>query len=61
LKRRDLVVWFFMPFRGPEALDDKPEIICQRTGIEFGVGEELSISLAMKITNSDGCRVCGSD
>jgi hypothetical protein len=39
----------------------KQEIICQRTGIELGVGEELSISLAMKITNSDGCRVCGSD
>ncbi len=54
-------MWFFMPFRGPKALDGKPEIICQRTDIEFGVGEELSISLAVKITNSDGCRVCGSD
>jgi hypothetical protein len=28
----------------------KPKIICQRTGIELGVGKELSISLAMKIT-----------
>jgi hypothetical protein len=34
----------------------KPETICQQTGAEFGVGEEFSISLAMRITNSDGCR-----
>jgi hypothetical protein len=27
----------------------KPEIICQQTGVELGVGEEFSISLAMKI------------
>jgi hypothetical protein len=39
----------------------KPEIICLRIGVDLGVGEELSISLATKITNSDGCRVCGSD
>jgi hypothetical protein len=32
-------------------------IICRRIGVELGVGEEFSISLAMKITNSDGCRV----
>jgi hypothetical protein len=34
-------------------LDGKPEIICRRVGVELGVGEEFSISLAMKITNSD--------
>jgi hypothetical protein len=39
----------------------KPEIISQQTGVELGVGGEFSISLAMKIINSDGCRVCGSD
>jgi hypothetical protein len=33
----------------------------RRIGVGLGVGEELSVSLAMKITNSDGCRVCGSD
>src|ERR1700730_1294520 len=39
----------------------KPEIIRPRIGVDLGVGEEFSISLATKITNSDGCRVCGSD
>src|SRR5580692_10059710 len=34
---------------------------CRRIGVGLGVGEELSVFLAMKITNSDGCRVCGSD
>jgi hypothetical protein len=33
---------------------------CRRIGVGLGVGEELSVSLAMKITNSDGCRVRGS-
>ena len=28
-----------------------------RIGVDLGVGEEFSTSLAMKITNSDGCRV----
>jgi hypothetical protein len=35
----------------------KPEIICWRIGLELGVGEEFSISLAVRVTNSDGCRV----
>jgi hypothetical protein len=39
----------------------EPEIICPRIGVDLGVGEEFSISLTMKIANSDGCRVCGSD
>ena|ERR1700693_2166992 len=39
----------------------KPEIICPRIGVDLGVGEEFSVSLAMKITNSDGCRACGSN
>src|ERR1700730_1214110 len=39
----------------------KPEIMRARIGVDLGVGEEFSISLATKITNSDGCRVCGSD
>jgi hypothetical protein len=30
---------------------------CRRIGVGLGVGEELSVSLVMKITNSDGCRV----
>jgi hypothetical protein len=43
------------------AVTSKPEILCQRTGVELGVGEELSVSLAMKITNPDGCRVFRSE
>jgi len=33
-------------------ITDKPEIICQQTGAELGVGGEFSISLAMKIKKS---------
>jgi hypothetical protein len=32
----------------------------RRISVDLRVGEEFSVS-AMKITNSDGCRVCGSD
>ena len=38
--------------------DEQTGNYCRRIGVGLGVREELSVSLAMKITNSDGCRVC---
>jgi hypothetical protein len=39
-----------------ERLNGYPKI-CLRIGVDLGVGEKFSISVGMKITNWDGCRV----